>query len=198
MQPPGNLPIDVLLKVPDSLPIPEDDGACSHLPGKHLPSVALQATSGQRVNLADLPGYLVVYCYPMTGRPGVPIPNGWTSIPGAAGCTPQSCAFRDSHDKIRALGASVYGISAQAEEDQSEAAARLGLPYVLLSDSALEFADTLGLPTFAAEGRRLIKRVTLIAHAGKVVKYFYPVFPPDQNANEVMKWLNTVKNSPDI
>jgi peroxiredoxin len=189
MPPHKSLPPDVLIKVPDDLPIPEDDGACNHLAGKALPSVSLQSTSGQPVNLVSQPGWLIIYIYPMTGRPGVPVPDGWTLIPGAAGCTPQSCAFRDAHAELKALGARVYGMSAQPPEEQSEAASRLHLPHELLSDQNFAFTDSLGLPTFEAGGRRLIKRVTLVVRDGKVTKYFYPVFPPDQNAKAVLDWL---------
>lgn len=193
MKNPDVLPSDVLLNVPDNLPVPEDDGACSHLPGKRLPSVELQSTSGIPVNLSSQPGWVVVYCYPMTGRPGIPIPEGWASIPGAAGCTPQSCAFRDSHDGLKSSGVKVYGLSAQFPEDQAEAASRLRLPYELLSDHGLAFATALGLPTFKAGGRRLIKRVTLIVRDGIIVKHCYPVFPSDQNAREVLEWLKSTK-----
>lgn len=193
MTPPALLPNDVLIKVPDGLPVPEDDGACNHLAGKALPSIALPSTSGQLVNLANQPGWVVLYCYPMTGRPGVPVPEGWAAIPGAAGCTPQSCAFRDSHDEIKSSGARVYGMSAQSPEEQSEAASRLHLPYELLSDQDFAFTDVIGLPTFHARDRRLIKRVTLIMHDGEIVKYFYPVFPPDQNARQVLDWLKHIK-----
>jgi peroxiredoxin len=189
MPPQGFLPHDILVKVPDDLPVPEDDGACNHLAGKALPFVSLQSTSGQSVNLASQQGWLVIYIYPMTGRPGVPVPDGWVSIPGAAGCTPQSCAFRDSHGEMEALGARVYGMTAQSPEEQSEAASRLHLPYELLSDQDFAFTDSFCLPTFEAGGRRLIKRVTLVVRDGRIAKYFYPVFPPDQNAAAVLEWL---------
>ena len=176
-------------ELPKDLPVPVDDGACKHLSGLTLPSINLSATSGQTVNLADLPGWVVIYCYPMTGRPGVPLPHGWDQIPGARGCTPQSCSFRDHDQELRALNAQVFGLSTQTTEYQREAAERLDLPFELLSDSALQFANTLRLPTFEIEGMRLIKRVTLITYNGKLVKHFYPIFPPDKNAEDVVAWF---------
>lgn len=184
-----SLPKDVLNNVPTDLPVPQDDGACNHLIGLSIPAVELQSTSGQLVNLANQTGWVVIYCYPMTGRPGRSIPDGWAAIPGAAGCTPQSCSFRDSYDEMKSVGAGVYGMSVQTAEDQLEAAQRLQLPYELLSDNAFSFAHTLGLPVFEAGGMRLLRRVTLIIRNGRVVKYFYPVFPPDKNASEVLAWL---------
>jgi peroxiredoxin len=177
--------------LPKDLPIPIDDGACNHLPGLALPSINLLATSGRTVNLATLPGWVVIYCYPMTGRPGVPLPDGWDQIPGARGCTPQSCAFRDHYQELTALNAQVFGLSTQTTEYQREAAERLHLPFELLSDSSLQFANALRLPTFDVEGMRLIKRITLIARDGKIVKHFYPVFPPDKNAEDVVAWLQS-------
>jgi peroxiredoxin len=177
--------------LPKDLPIPNDDGACNHLPGLALPSINLSATSGRTVNLATLPGWVVIYCYPMTGRPGVPLPDGWDQIPGARGCTPQSCAFRDHYQELTALNAQVFGLSTQTTEYQREAAERLHLPFELLSDSSLQFANALRLPTFDVEGMRLIKRITLIARDGKIVKHFYPVFPPDKNAEDVVAWLQS-------
>lgn len=189
MQNLSNLPKDVLIKVPSGLPVPKDDGTCMHLIGSLIPSIELPSTSGRLINLASQPGWVVVYCYPMTGRPGQAIPDGWASIPGAAGCTPQACSFRDNHDEIKSLGASVFGMSAQTAEDQIEAAQRLRLPYELLSDNALLYAQTLRLPVFEVDGMRLLKRVTLIVKNGMVATYFYPVFPPDKNANKVLSWL---------
>lgn len=175
--------------LPKDLPVPVDDGACDHLPELFLPSVNLLATSGRIVNLAELSGGVVIYCYPMTGRPGVPLPDGWDQIPGARGCTPQSCAFRDHYRDLKALNAQVFGLSTQSSEYQREAAGRLHLPFELLSDSALQFAQALRLTTFEIAGMRLIKRLTLIARDGKIVKHFYPVFPPDKNADAVVSWL---------
>ena len=181
---------DNLCEIPGNAPVPVDDGACNHLTGMRIPSVALLSTSGRVVDLAGLPGYVVVYCYPRTGQPDVDPPKGWNEIPGARGCTPQSCAFRDHYQELQILGAQVFGLSTQDTDYQREAAERLQLPFELLSDSALEFANRLRLPTFEIAGMILIKRLTLIAHDGQIVKVFYPVFPPDRNADEVMNWLS--------
>jgi peroxiredoxin len=181
---------DNIYELPADLPVPVDDGLCDHLPGMVLPSVPLRSTSGRTVDLAHLPGTTVVYCYPRTGRPDQGPPPAWDSIPGARGCTPQSCAFRDHHAELRALGAEVFGLSTQTTEYQQEAAERLHLPFELLSDVDLAFASALRLPTFAADSMTLIKRLTLIIRAGRIVKVFYPVFPPDKNAEEVIAWLS--------
>jgi peroxiredoxin len=179
-------------ELPEGLPIPVDDGACDRLIEASLPSVTLHSTQGRWIDLSVIPGYVVLYCYPMTGKPGVPLPNGWEQIPGARGCTPQSCAFRDRHQELREIGAQVFGLSTQSTEYQLEAANRLHLPFELLSDRDLSFAKALKLPMFEIDEKQLIKRITLIANAGKIVKVFYPVFPPDENADEVLNWL---KNS---
>jgi peroxiredoxin len=176
-------------ELPNDLPVPEDDGAADHLPGMRLPSVPLASTSGGIVDLSALPGRTVVYCYPMTGRPDRSLPAGWDEIPGARGCTPQSCSFRDHHAELRSLGASVFGSSTQDTEYQREAATRLHLPFALLSDSDLAFAGTLGLPTFEVDGMVLLKRLTLVIDEGWIEKVFYPVFPPDRSAEEVVEWL---------
>jgi peroxiredoxin len=183
------LPKDVLINMPANLPIPEDDGGCDHLLGLRLPNMNIQSTSSGMVNLVHQTGWVVIYCYPMTGRPGQVIPDGWASIPGAAGCTPQSCSFRDRHGSLVALGAKVFGMSAQSTADQIEAVHRLRLPYELLSDSALLFARRLKLPVFETAGMILLKRVTLVVEDGIIRKYFYPVFPPDRNVDEVLSWL---------
>jgi len=185
----NELPKDFLRSIPNDLPIPLDDGACDHLEGLMLPSVNLPATTGGTVNPSLFSGWLVIYCYPMTGRPGRTIPDGWVQIPGAAGCTPQACSFRDYYRELRALNATVFGISTQSLEDQLEAANRLHLPFGLLSDASFQFAQGLRLPMFEIDGMRLNKRVTLIAKDGKIRKYFYPVFPPDKNIEEVLAWL---------
>lgn len=175
--------------LPSNLPEPVDDGACDHLEGTRLPSMALAATNGQTVDLAALAGRVVVYCYPRTGRPGEPSPDGWDAIPGARGCTPQSCAFRDHYAELRRLGAEVFGLSAQDTAYQREAAERLHLPFPLLSDADLRFAHALRLPTFSAAGMTLLKRVTLLLRDGQIEKVWYPVFPPEKNAGEVVRWL---------
>jgi peroxiredoxin len=180
---------DNFFPLPPNLPVPTDDGACDHLPGFRLPSISLQATSGAWVDLSRLPGRTVVYIYPRTGQPGVPLPTGWDDIPGARGCTPQSCAFRDHYQELKALGAEVFGLSTQDTAYQREAAERLHLPFSLLRDEALAFGRALRLPTFEVAGMTLLKRVTLILRDGVVEKVFYPVFPPDRNAADVLAWL---------
>ena len=178
-----------LLELPENLPVPVDDGACAHLEGSKLPSIALLSTSGQKVDLSSEQGIIVVYFYPLIGRPDAPPMIGWNEIPGARGCTPQSCAFRDHHSDLKRLGVTVYGASSQSLEDQKEAAERLYLPFDLLNDSSLEFAKALRLPTFEYNSLRLIKRLTLIVENGEIRKVFYPVFPPNQNAERVIEWI---------
>jgi peroxiredoxin len=185
--------MDKLTELPQDLPIPVDDGACDRLLGISLPSIALASTQGGSVDLSDISGFVVIYCYPMTGQPGIPLPDGWDEIPGARGCTPQSCAFRDHYRELKDLGAQVFGLSTQSTEYQIEAKARLHLPFELLSDRDLSFAKSIELPTFKIDSQYLIKRVTIIVADGKIVKVFYPVFPPDRNANDVINWLR--KNS---
>ena len=179
-----------LTELPPGLPVPEDDGGADHLPGMRLPAVTLTATSGSGIDLADLPGCVVVFCYPRTGQPGhLPLVPEWDQIPGARGCTPQACAFRDLHAAMQAIPVQVFGLSTQSTEYQQEAVERLHLPFPLLSDTALHFTNSLRLPTFAVGGETLLKRLTLVANDGRIEKVFYPVFPPDKNANEVLSWL---------
>ncbi len=175
--------------LPDNLPVPVDDGACDHLPGLRLPSIPLRSTYGDLVDLAGLTGRTVVYCYPRTGQPDVDAPPGWNEIPGARGCTPQSCAFRDHYQELQALGAAVFGLSTQTTEYQREAVERLHLPFALLSDVDLAFATALKLPTFEVAGMTLIKRLTLIILDGQIETVFYPVFPSDKDAEHVIAWL---------
>ncbi len=175
--------------LPEGIPVPTDDGAADHLPGMRLPSVALISTSEDTVDLSVLSGRTVIYCYPMTGRPDRELPQDWDEIPGARGCTPQSCSFRDHHAELRDLGARVFGVSTQNTEYQQEAVGRLHLPFELLSDENLAFAEALGLPTLEAGGMTLLKRLTLIIEDGRIEKVFYPVFPPGKNAEEVLSWL---------
>jgi peroxiredoxin len=176
--------------LPDDLPVPVDDGAASHLEGMEMPAISLPSTSGGDLDLrAASDGTLVLYVYPRTGRPGEPLPEGWDDIPGARGCTPQSCAFRDHFAELAALGADVLGMSAQTLPDQVEFAERVGLPYPILSDPELALAAALALPTFEVAGMRLYKRLTLIARGNRIVKALYPVFPPDRNAADVVAWL---------
>ncbi len=178
-----------LTQLPDNLPIPPDDGGADHLQGLTVPNLDLIATTGETVNLSALSGRTVVYCYPMTGRPDVALPDNWEQIPGARGCTPQSCAFRDHHADLGELGAAVYGLSVQTTDYQQEAAERLHLPFGLLSDADFVFTNALNLPTMEVAGMTLIKRTTLILNNGVIEHVFYPVFPPDQNAADVIVWL---------
>jgi peroxiredoxin len=173
------------------IPPPIDDGAAGHLPGSRVPSVPLSATNGGSIDFAALPGLTVVYAYPRTGRPGVESPPGWDLIPGARGCTPQACAFRDHFAELKALGVDhVFGLSTQDTAYQREAAERLHLPFPLLSDADLALAHALNLPTFQSAGVLLLKRLTLIILRAKIAHVIYPVFPPDRNAEEVMEWLS--------
>ncbi|HXF31720.1 MAG TPA: peroxiredoxin [Solirubrobacterales bacterium] len=182
--------------LPDDLPAPTDDGAADHLPGTPVPDLSLPATSGGEVDLAELAtGLLVAYVYPRTGVPGEPLPQGWDDIPGARGCTPQSCSYRDSLAAFEAHGARLVGISAQSAAEQAEFATREHIPYPLLADPDLRLAAALGLPTFeveiAGEDATLYKRLTFVAEEGVIVKAFYPVFPPDRDATEVLGWLGS-------
>jgi peroxiredoxin len=173
-----------------ALPEPDDDGAAAHLVGRCLPAVRLTGTDGHAADLSCLPGLSVLYVYPMTGRPDRPLPDGWDLIPGARGCTPQSCSFRDHAAELRALGvATLFGVSTQPTVDQTEAAARLHLPFPLLSDEKLTLARALRLPTFDVAGVTLLKRLVMIVREGHIVKVFYPVFPPDRSAADVVAWL---------
>jgi peroxiredoxin len=176
--------------LPPDIPAPQDDGAAAHLTGMKLPDIALPATSGSAVNLSTLNGRSVLYIYPRTGVPGVDAPPGWDQIPGARGCTPQSCGFRDHFAALKALGvAHVYGLSTQDGDYQREAAERLHLPFAILSDADLNFASRLRLPMFVTSGMTLLRRMALVIDDGVIVKAFYPVFPPDKNAAEVIAWL---------
>jgi peroxiredoxin len=178
------------LQLPDDLPTPVDDGGARHLPGTRLPDIALPATDGGEVNLAALRGRTVVYAYPRTGVPVQPLPEGWDAMPGARGCTPQSCAFRDHFSELKALGvAQLYGLSTQDTAYQKEAAERLHLPFALLSDAAGELSEALRLPTMIVEGTTMIRRLTLVVRDGAIEHVFYPVFPPDGHAAEVLAWL---------
>jgi len=181
-----------LSKLPNDLPRPLDDGAASHLQGMSLPQLVLSATSGANIDLAAIRGRCVIYIYPMTGRPGTPLPDGWDGIPGARGCTPQSCSFRDHHAELKTLNTSVFGLSAQSTEYQKEARDRLHLPFELLSDSELRLKQALRLPAFTVAGMELYKRLTLVIESRRIQKVFYPVFPPDQNAQDVLAWLRQI------
>lgn len=178
-----------LFQLPGDLPVPVDDGAAAHLTGLRLPDIDLPGTDGAGVNLAGLRGRWVIYIYPMTGRPDVPLPDGWDGTPGTRGCTPQSCSFRDHYGELETLNTGVFGLSIQPTDYQCEARDRLHLPFQLLSDPALRLKVLLRLPTFAVAGMELYKRLTLIIQDGVIEQVFYPVFPPDQSAEEVLAWL---------
>jgi peroxiredoxin len=174
-----------------TIPAPQDDGGAAHLTGMAMPDVALAATDGSTVSLAKLPGRTVVYAYPRTGRPGqIALVDDWDMIPGARGCTPQSCAFRDHHTELLAAGANrVFGLSTQDTAYQQEAVQRLHLPFAILSDEQLLLTRALRLPTMQVAGQTMIKRLALVIDGGRIGKVFYPVFPPDRNAADVLAWL---------
>jgi peroxiredoxin len=181
---------DDLYKIPSDLPVPVDDGASKHLPGMQVPAITLVSTANRRVNMAEQARErTVIYCYPRTGKPGQEIPKGWDEIPGARGCTPESCGFRDHYKQLRELKTQVFGLSTQTTEYQQEVVTRLHLPFEILSDAEFAFTKALRLPTFDFEGVTLLKRLTLIFSNGKIEKVFYPVFPPDKHAEEVIAWL---------
>jgi peroxiredoxin len=178
--------------LPPNIPAPQDDGGARHLTGMMLPDLALPATSGPPVNLSKLRGRTVVYIYPRTGVPGVDLPPGWNDIPGARGCTPQSCSFRDHFGELKALGvAHLFGLSTQDTAYQQEAATRLHLPFPILSDGTMQLTRALRLPTFAVAGMTLLKRMAWVIDDGRISKVFYPVFPPDKSAAEVVTWLKS-------
>jgi peroxiredoxin len=178
------------LELPHDLPVPQDDGAARHLTGLEMPDIPLAATDGTRVSLARLAGRTVVYAYPKTGTPGAPSPDGWDVIPSARGCTPQSCGFRDHFGALKSLGvAGLFGLSTQDSAYQREAVERLHLPFAILSDEDLELATAIRLPTFEVAGMILLKRLALVIDGDVITKVFYPVFPPDQSAEEVVAWL---------
>ena len=179
-----------LSRLPDDLPRPLDDGAGDHLTGMRVPDIALAATTGGSVVLSELPGRTVVYGYPRTGLPGKPsLVDDWDAIPGARGCTPQSCGFRDHHDELSGLDARVFGLSTQDTAYQREVAERLHLPFPLLSDASLALSRAMALPAFIVADVTLLRRIGLILRDGIVEHVFYPVFPPDRHADEVVAWL---------
>ena len=176
--------------LPPDLPVPVDDGAAAHLTGMRLPHVALPATDGRKVDLAAIAGTVVVFAYPRTGRPGESsLVDDWDQIPGARGCTPHTCGFRDLHAEFTRLGARVYGLSTQDVAYQREMVERLHVPFPVLSDAELALARTIGLPTMEVAGQTLLKRIAWIARDGTIERVFYPVFPPDKNAGDVLSAL---------
>lgn len=180
-----------LTDLPTSLPVPQEDGACHHLPGSALPHISLPSTGGRMVDLDNLTAPTVIFFYPRNAQPGEEIPEAWNVIPGARGCTPHSCGFRDLHQEFKALGFQVFGASTQGTEYQKELVQRVHLPFEILSDAEFKLVDALRLPTFEYNGLRLVKRMAWIIESGKITKVFYPVFPPDKNADEVLAWLKS-------
>jgi peroxiredoxin len=178
--------------LPVDLPVPVDDGGASHLPGLRIPEISLASTDGGEIHLADLAAEgLVLYVFPKLGRPDQADPPGWDDVPGARGCTQQSCAFRDLHREFANLGYSVAGLSAQPPEEQEEASLRLQLAFPLLADPGRRLADALALPTFRIAGMTLYRRSTLVTRGRRIAKVFYPVFPPDENAEQVLRWIRS-------
>ena len=180
-----------LNQLPTDLPIPQDDGSTHHLKGMQLPNISLNATNGKTIHFGDIKSKLVIYCYPMTGQPNVALPDGWDQIPGARGCTPQSCSFRDHYQELQTLGAEVVGLSVQTTEYQKEMADRLHLPFPVVSDVNYQFQKALNIPTFEAAGMILLKRVTLIANHGVIEAVHYPIFPSDSDPAWVIDYLKS-------
>jgi peroxiredoxin len=178
-----------LYQLPDDLPVPVDDGACDHLTDSQIPSVALDSTSGASIDLSKVDGISVIFFYPMHGHPDALPMTGWNDIPGARGCTPQACSFRDSYTKLAKLGVKIFGVSSQPLSEQQEASERLELPYILLNDSELRLSKAMKLPTFEYDSSTFIKRITLICENGVIKKTLYPVFPPDKNVYDVLDWV---------
>ena len=178
-----------IYELPANLPIPEDDGAANHLVGMTLPAISLRATNGTTVNLSAHFGKMIIYCYPMTGKPDVPLPDGWDDIAGARGCTPQSCAYRDRYAELKSLGHEVFALSTQDHDYQREMAERLHLPFLVLSDHQLDFAKALNLPTFEVAGMQLLKRLTMIIDAGVIKAVHYPIFPSHSDPEWVVQML---------
>ena len=183
---------DNFYSLPSDLPVPQDDGACDHLVGMALPEISLRSTADRSVSLAHIAQEpAVFFFYPRTGRPDEPAPVGWDEIPGARGCTPQSCGYRDQYKAFQALGVQVFGVSTQTTEFQQEFVRRMNVPYEILSDSDFVLTKALRLPTFDFNSMRLFKRIAIVARNGKIEKVFYPVFPPDKNAETVLAWLTS-------
>ncbi len=178
-------------QLPADLPIPQDDGLTNHLKGMRLPNIVLDTTNGKSINFSDIKGKLVIYCYPMTGQPNVALPDGWDQIPGARGCTPQSCSFRDHYQELQSFGAKLVGLSVQSTEYQKEMAERLHLPFPIASDVNHQFQKALNMPTFTVAGMTLLKRVTLIANHGVIEAVHYPIFPSDSDPAWVIGYLKS-------
>ena len=184
------MPQTNLNQLPANLPRPKDDGGARHLKGMALPDLELPSTGNRRVNLSTVSApRIVIYAYPMTGRPDRQLPQGWDDIPGARGCTPETCGFRDHHKDLAKLHAEVFGVSTQDTAYQQEMVKRLEVPFEVLSDEQMTFARALELPTFTVDGMTLLKRLTIVARSGRIEHVFYPVFPPDAHAEEVIAWL---------
>jgi peroxiredoxin len=183
-----------LSTLPTNLPIPQDDGLASHLTGCTMPSVVLQSTSGKLVDVSSIKGWKVVYCYPLTGRPDVNLPSGWDQIPGARGCTPQACAFRDYNQELLTIGVSVYAVSTQTPDYQKEMVDRLHIPFDVLSDAKFDLTNAMHLPTMEVNGIKLLKRLTMIVHDAVVRHIHYPVFPPNAEPLKVIDWLKENQN----
>ena len=182
----SNTPQSSYLDLPDNLPIPQDDGAADHLRGTKLDSILLAATNGSKIDLSKLTGTTVVFIYPMTGVPGVALPDGWDDIPGARGCTPQACSYRDNYNELKKHVDNLFGLSVQSSEYQKELKERVELPYEILSDSDFKFANSLKLPTFEANSMKLLKRLTMIIKDGVIMNKHYPVFPSNKDVNWVL------------
>lgn len=178
--------------LPENLPVPQDDGACAHLEGILLPSLPLRTTANRTIDLAAITkSPTVLFFYPRTGRPDEAAPIGWDEIAGARGCTPQSCGYRDLYSEFQSLGVQVFGVSTQATEFQQELVQRIYLPYEIISDADFNLTNTLKLPTFIFNSIRLLKRAAWFCKDGKIKKVFYPVYPPDKNAETVLNWIKS-------
>jgi peroxiredoxin len=181
-----------VLTTPNDLPVPQDDGACDHLKGMKFPAVSLSSTAGNEVDPSTLSGLTIIFFYPRSGAPGEVITDEWNSIPGARGCTPQACSFRDASDEFSQYSVKqIFGISTQDTPYQQELKERTHLPYQLLSDENLKLIKALKLPTMEWKGKTLIKRLAMAVEDGTIVHVWYPVFPSDKNAEEVLKWLKS-------
>jgi peroxiredoxin len=185
-----NAPQNNYLDLPDNLPIPQDDGAADHLDGYKLNSILLKATNNESIDLSKLTGITVVFIYPMTGVPGVALPDGWDDIPGARGCTPQACSYRDNYPVLKTRLDQLFGLSVQNTAYQAEFKNRVNLPYEILSDEKFQFANSIKLPTFEVDSRKLLKRLTLIIEDGVIMKHHYPVFPSNKDVDWVLAELS--------